>query len=327
MSKFYQKLEEIRRRGDIYVIAEVGSNYQTHDDLVGAVSLAKACGADAVKYQYLHQSELYGPDPVCDIGFPLERLKAKCDHFGIDFLCTAFSPEGVSHVDKFVDAHKVASSEMQHLRLLEAVNKTVKPVLLSTGAQGLNDVLIVLEWFRDRDPERMVIPLHCNVSYPTRFVDIARLNAISEMAYIYGYSDHTTSIDVVPSVIKNHGCTVLEKHFNPHEYTNTPDAPHSLNVIEFKAMVEVLRGRKPAITEENEARLMHVRRIVATKEIKPGDVLKEGVNIGIFRVKQPDAHGVSPFFIKSFEGQTALTAKQPGDGISYGDASKRRAWA
>jgi sialic acid synthase SpsE len=307
--------------GKVYVIAEVGSNWKTHDDLINSINMAKAAGADAVKFQYFRREELYGPAYELDSEFPLEKLASKARFIGIDFLCSAFSPEGVARVDPFVEAHKVASSEMAHIRILEAVKKTGKPVILSTGAYHCDDIKRSIDFFG----KYTVIPMHCNISYPTKLTDLKKLqrmlyHKLVGIGKVWGYSDHTLSIDAVPAFLCGIlGASVYEKHFNPFDLTDTPDAPHSLNQNEFKIMCSYLNGQPIDGTEENEARLMHVRRIIALRDLKPGDTLKEGENIGIFRSKKPDTNGASPFLIRQLEGKSVNREIQLGDGVSVSD--------
>lgn len=315
MSAFYDKLKSYKADGKAYVIAEVGSNWRTRQDLLSSVMIAKACGADAVKFQYLDPSELYGPVAQIDKTFPLSALREKCDAAGIDFLCSSFSPEGLKEVNKYVDAHKIASSEMSHLRLLEAAKATGKTILLSTGAYFMTDVVRVIQFLSGAE----VVPLHCNVSYPTKHVNLKKFESLKVLAGVVGYSDHTTNIDAVPVLMQSLGATVYEKHFNPFGYTNTPDAPHSLNADEFKCMVTNLRGVPNDYTEENEARLMFVRRVIALKDLQVGDTLKEGDNMGIFRSKVADANGANPFLITRLEGKRMNKVLAQGAGISAVD--------
>lgn len=318
---FYDKALEKKKDGRVYVIAEVGSNYKSHNDLFESVAKAKAAGADAVKFQYFAKNELHGPEFELDQTFPLEKLAEKCQATDIDFLCSAFSPEGVERVNPFVSAHKVASSEMSHIRILEAVMKTGKPMILSTGAYFLSDILRVMNFLGDYP----VVPLHCNISYPTKLVDLKKIKRLLDSKVIgthrpWGYSDHTLSIDAIPAFLCGIlGASVYEKHFNPFDYKDTPDAPHSLSQHEFKIMCSYLNAVPMDGTEENEARLMHIRRIIATKDLKPGDVLKEGVNMGIFRSRKPDANGVNPFAIKALEGKAVKREIEQGEGISIQD--------
>lgn len=314
---FYQKILDYKKLGKTYVIAEVGSNYRDYNDQINAVSMAKAAGADAVKFQYFDASELYGPisqiNPLCY----LPQLKAKADAVGIDLICSAFSPEGMKQIDQYIVAHKIASSEMSHIRLLEMAKKSDKPLILSTGGYFLPDIARVLKFLGDKE----VVVLHCNISYPTKYADMKKFNDMKAMFpnVILGYSDHTINIDVVPMAFASAGAVIIEKHFNPFNLTDTPDAPHSLSLAEFKQMVSCLRGSPSAYSEENEARLRHIRRIVATKDIAPGDILKENDNIGIFRSRVDDAAGGNPFLIEKLEGRQAKREVKTGYGLSASD--------
>lgn len=301
--------------GRVYVIAELGSNYKTHDQLFSAIYHAKSAGADAIKYQFFNREELFSNEfTLSDL--PLAQLKEKCDSVGIDFLCTAFSPQGMLEVNKYVDAHKIASSEMAHIRMLDLAKAFAKPVMLSTGGQGLEDIKYARQYLGS--PETII--MHCNLAYPAKFVDIGKLHSILDYFRCpWGFSDHTTSIDAIPFAMLNAGAYVYEKHYNPHSLNDTPDAPHSLNQEEFKAFVDVLRGHTPAYTEENEARLRHVRRLIATKDISAGETFEENINFGIFRSRKDDAHGSSPFAIAKVQGRKAKRDFFKGDGIFVGD--------
>lgn len=314
---FYEKILDKKAKGDCYVVAELGSNWKTHQDLIDSVVKAKQSGCDAIKFQCFTRNELYGPNYEISKAFPLAQLREKADAVGIDMLCSAFSVEGVEEVNKFVDAHKIASSEMSHLRLLEAVKATGKPLVLSTGGYFLTDIARVLNFLGNHE----TVVMHCNVAYPTKFVDIKKYAGIRRLFQgPLGYSDHTTSIDAVPMVFQGLGACVYEKHFNPFNYTDTPDATCSISCEEMKILTEVLKGHDVSFTEENEARLMHVRRIIAIRGISPGEVLREGYNMGIFRSKKPDANGVNPFAIGSLEGKRSIKTIATGDGISLTDA-------
>ncbi|MBK9203495.1 MAG: N-acetylneuraminate synthase family protein, partial [Candidatus Obscuribacter sp.] len=47
-----------------------------------------------------------------------------------------------------VEIHKIASCENTHLRLLEAVAKTGKPVIMSTGASNIEEIAWAVDFFR-----------------------------------------------------------------------------------------------------------------------------------------------------------------------------------
>ncbi len=324
MSEFYDKLLAYKKESKVYVIAEVGSNWKEISDCANAISLAKNCGADAVKFQSFSEKDLYGTGNN-DLNLPLNiiaLLKEKADAVGIDFLCTVFEPSRVKDVDPYVLAHKIASCEMADIRLLEAAVKSEKPTIVSTAAYTISDIARTIDFLKANRKEEIAV-MHCNLAYPARYVDLPKFKQIAELTEKYGtllgFSDHTTSVDAVAEFMKESNITVYEKHFNPMDYTDTPDAEHSLSTDQFKAFVAILRGSTPELTEENEARLKVLRRLIATQDIKKGELLVEEKNFGIFRSRVNDANGASPFALGLVSGKSANRDIAMGEGISVGD--------
>jgi sialic acid synthase SpsE len=320
-----------------YIIAEVGSNWQTFDHAKESISAAKAAGADAVKFQLFDYGDLYGfnPNDELDTWHPMfqiyewmPKLKEKADACGIEFLCTAFSPELVEAVDPFVPIHKIASSDLNYPQLLKAVAKTVKPVLLSTGASNVNEIHYAYIQFMD--PCEVVL-MYCVSAYPARTVDLRVMNVIrDEFVDKYpqcsvrtGFSDHTTDMVWTPLSAVLAGATVIEKHFTAFPELDTPDRPHSLTAEEFKFMVENLRGvRKPVIgptPEEKDMVLRHKRRLIATRDIAVDECLAYGENFGAYRSLEDDSRGLSPFAWESVHGKKAQKEIKRGNGISTED--------
>ena len=224
------------------IIAEIGSNWKTYDDCVRAIRIAKKCGADAVKFQYFTSADLYGVSGKAVACIPNTRaLSIEANAHDIEFMCTAFHPMGYVEVDPWVKRHKIASSEITDESILRAVNDLKKPVIVSTGGASFEEIDRALE-ILNKCP---VTLLYCVVSYPARVVDFRHLYAmVGRYGSLcsYGYSDHSTDVLCIPSLSRSFGATVLEKHVNFFDYTDTPDAPHSLSKYEFALMVKHLRG-------------------------------------------------------------------------------------
>lgn len=306
-----------------YIIAEVGSNWTDLEDCLLSVRAAKACGANAVKFQLYTPEALYGFDPEPSKHWLkgdlraswLPTLKAEADFYGIHFMCSAFSPELAEKVNPYVSIHKVASSEMNHRRLLERLNSFGKPVILSTAASSEPDILQALTYLK----EIQVCLMYCVGSYPAKDVDLRCLRLLERHAPMVGYSDHTTDVRVIPRVAVRNGAEVIEKHFTAI-VAQTPDSPHSLNVREFDLMVKSIRNKQlPAVLgpqmDERDMLLKHKRRLKVIKDIKTGDKLMEDVNFGAFRSLEEDALGFSPFVIDMFNGLTASKDLKPGDSV------------
>lgn len=331
-----------------FIIAEVGSNWSTLEDCLTSISLAARCGADAVKFQAYTFEALTGhaQHPISDTHsrmaageLPtdwLPKLKEKADACGIELMCSAFSPELYEAVDPFVNVHKVASAELTHLRILQTLRRLGKPVILSTGASGEADIRGAIDvlTYRASGPSdkkaagRMegvpVILMYCVAAYPAQSIELDVIPLMRKTFGVpVGYSDHSTDVLNIPVQACHWGnAVVLEKHVNFVESTG-PDAPHSLNTDQFKAMVKRIRNEHTvAIGPSAEERGMitrHNRRLIATRDIPTGTALIEGHNFGIYRSLKDDTKAAHPFMIDQMVGKSVKRDIPAGDGIAPGD--------
>ena len=154
---------------DIQIIAEAGSNWRLgsyeRDLKMGKalIEIASESGADIVKFQtykaetvyvknagnsdYLSESGINEPISSIfeDLSMPYEMIPELADYCkkqNVEFMSTPFSIQDAKAIDPFVKRHKIASYEISHLRLIEFVAKSKKPLILSTGAATLDEI----EW-------------------------------------------------------------------------------------------------------------------------------------------------------------------------------------
>lgn len=93
-----------------------------------------------------------------------------------------------------------------------------------------------------------------------------------------GLSDHTTSV-IVPSIAVALGARTIEKHFTLDQNQKGPDHRSSLDPINFKNMVSLIRQteislgqEKKIITKSEKPNLKFARKsIVAKRNIKRGE--------------------------------------------------------
>lgn len=318
-----------------FVIAEVGSNFKTIEDCISSISMAKACGADAVKFQLFRPYDLYGPgvmpwdsvykSPYLNPNW-LPRLKEKADACEIEFMCSAFSPELLDAVNPFVNIHKLASSEMCHMGMLDKLKQFNKPTIISTGAQTQPDMLAVFHYLKGLP----IIPLYCEAAYPSKHVNFDvfhRLKTQLFRDYPWGFSDHTLDVIENPRRAVRMGACVIEKHVN-FAGVKSADSPHSLSTDEFKVMIKAVREKlEPYIgptVAELPMLLRHKRRILATRDIRAGETLIEGQNMGVYRSLKDDTNAAHPFMIKEMIGKTVKRDFKSGEGISLKDVSQDR---
>lgn len=297
------------------LIAELGSNWKTFDDCKNAISLAKAAGADAIKFQLYTHAELYGTPGTLPGEMPREwipRLAEKARATDIEFMCTAFSHDGVRFVDPYVDTHKLASSEMCHRGMLDALKATGKPLIVSTGAQTQRDITNVAEYLAGR----ATTWLYCEAAYPSRHSDLRRMAQLAALIQApVGYSDHTLDVYNAPLIAQALGAVILEKHFNPFDYTDTPDAGHSLSTEDFLRMVHALKGIQEPLgptRAEMPMVLSHKRRLIATRAIALGEALTPE-NHGAYRYKHQDTEALHPMV--NSNGLRTIVSINPGSPI------------
>jgi len=306
-----------------YIIAEIGSNWTNLSDCLNSVRLAKACGADAVKFQAFTYKDLYGFEsetklPSLPLGW-LPSLKEESDRVGIEFMCTAFSVETLCAVDRFVNRHKLASSDLLHIRMLEKLNRIGKPVYMSTGGEKSGtDISAALSKLPNCDKTLM----YCVANYPARLVDLRKISQMREAFKVdVGYSDHTVDVTCIPVMAQLQGATAIEKHVNFAEVESV-DSPHSLTTKEFKIMCGILTDPNYKFgVSESSFPLRHNRRIVATKNLNRDTVLEEGINFAIARSLSDDREGAHPFLADEMQGKRTLCAIAKGSGISLRDVA------
>lgn len=298
-----------------FIIAEIGSNFRSLDDCIKAVKIAASVGADAVKFQLFDDKSLYGEDTLQESTgsirkgwlFTLQDIAVKCD---IELMCSAFSPELYQHINSFVNIHKVASAEALHPRILEQINKFQKPVFISTGGKFIHDL--------DRINSVISVPLiflYCVSNYPAKNINLENIKYLRDHCHhLVGYSDHTIGIKTAIGAAKV--ACVIEKHLNPFGYSDTPDAPHSIGAEDFRLMISEIRGQTGVCEEEMHCK--HNRRVIAIDDIKQGQILREGINIGIYRSKVYTPY-LSPMLINSMIGQIAKRDIKKGQAITQLD--------
>lgn len=321
-----------------FVIAEVGSNWDTFDDCLESISEAKKAGANAVKFQMFDLKTLYGFHPKRKVkrrnffGFErtyeepreelhggihktwVEPLFEKCRGLGIEFMCTPFSVEDAEFLNPYVNYHKIASSDLDFKQLFEAMVRFQKPVFFSTGGHDLAAIQRALTLLGSVPS----VIMYCVSAYPARAVQLQNIQKLKDrFKNFVGYSDHTTQVLDIPLLAADYGAVVIEKHFKIRDMT-TPDNPHSLNPEEFSLMVSNIRGKHPIALgsyEEKDMYLKHNRRLVAIQNIKKGDKLLLDVNFGAFRSLKPVHIGLNGWLAEDVNGRISNHDILQGDAI------------
>lgn len=261
--------------GRAFVIAEIGNNHNgSVDRAIEMVDQAVAMGADCAKFQMRHLDEIYrqrtlrrdgedlGTEYVLDLlrRFELSvcdqrRLADYCAQQGILYLCTPWDASSVAVLESFaVPAYKVASADLTNLPLLDRLCATAKPLILSTGMSRRVEVQATVD-FLTRRGARFVL-LHCNSTYPAPFHDI-QLKWMAQLRDIHplvGYSGHERGTAVSLAAVALGAC-VIERHFTMDRSMEGPDHAASLEIAEFKRLIEGIREIEQALGNGREREL------------------------------------------------------------------------
>ena len=308
-----------------FIIAEVGSNWKRSNILEENLALARRhiydaslCGVNAVKFQFFTHRELYGVDGPNDYNLPsnwLPILAHDCARNNVEFMCSAFSEEGLKYVDSFVNIHKIASSEALHLKLLEAAKKTGKPFLVSNS--GLTD-----QEYLQMNHYQPTAVLICSAKSPAKTEDYSLSFPIG------GLSDHTLDETLALMAI---GCnaSIFEKHFDALSdfkgVKPSPDSSVSVGPQALERYCTLIRRAYYAFANEVQSydplfKSRWQRRLKVTKPLKAGqDILEYGINFGIYRSLNDDSRAAGPLELSQFQGKRVKREMKPQDGLWFDD--------
>lgn len=317
-----------------YLIAEAGVNHEGNMDFAKRLIYeAKEGGADAIKFQTYKaatiaskhspaywdlskepttsQYELFKKyDTFWQDEF--EELKTYCDSVCIEFMSTPFDIESANFLNDLMDVFKISSSDLTNKPFIEYMCGFGKPILLSTGASNLDEIVEAVGWI-----EKLGNPLallHCVLNYPTSDEN-ANLGMIKSLQkhfprQIIGYSDHTLPGNMkVLEVATLLGAVILEKHFTFDKTLPGNDHYHAMDKEDLKVfrsnidkVFELLGSfEKATLPSEQPARENARRSLVAARPIAAGKVIKKSD----LTWKRP-ASGISPRNIDDVVGRIAV---------------------
>lgn len=338
-----------------FIIAEAGSNWRmgsTKKDLEAAkklIEVAAEAGANAIKFQVFRPDTIYVPNAgssgylssagiekemqeiFTDLAMPYDMiptLAAHAEKNGIEFMATPFSKQDFLAIDPYVKKHKIASYEIGHIRLIELIAKTGKPTFMSTGAANESEIAWAVETFKKNQGGHLTL-MQCTACYPANAHSL-NLRSISWLQERFqcqvGLSDHSQEANTAPVAAVTLGATAIEKHFTLDSSLPGPDHAFALEPHALKSMVAAIRDTEKMLgswvktihPSEMELRNFARRGLQAIQEIQKGDLLKEGVNIGILRPgNQP--LGIHPKFLEQVEGKRATRHIPLGNGLQVND--------
>ena len=247
------------------VVAEIGNNHDGHiRQAERLIDAAAEAGADAVKFQtHIADAEMlpstptppHFDEPRYELTKRMEltrddhlRLKALAEESGLVFFSSPFSVDAVELLEEVgVPAYKIASGEVTNPPLVEAVAATRKPVLLSTGMSGMEDVERAAAILRESGSPFLVMQCTSTYPCPPELVNLRAMVAMGERLGVpYGLSDHTRGVWTSVAAVAL-GAVTVEKHFTLSKRLYGPDHHASLVPEELVQLVDGVREVEAAL--------------------------------------------------------------------------------
>lgn len=325
---------------NVMIIAELSANHNgSLKTAIETIKAAKRTGADAIKLQ------TYTADTITiDCNKPDFQIKGTiwegqnlytlykqaytpwewheelfrvAKEEGLICFSSPFDKTAVDLLESLnTPAYKIASFEITDIPLIEYVASKGKPVIISTGIAGIEDIELAIDACK-RNGNEQIILLKCTSSYPAP-VEEANLAMIPDMAkrfgVITGLSDHTMGI-TVPIAATILGAKVIEKHFILNRSVGGPDASFSSDEIEFTKMVKAVREAEMAIgkvdytlTENMLKSREYCRSLYVIADIKAGEIITDK-NVKSIR----PGYGIHPKYYKDILGKKVKRDFEKGD--------------
>jgi N-acetylneuraminate synthase/pseudaminic acid synthase len=288
----------------VFIVAEMSANHCGDIELAKKIiKAAKECGADAVKLQTYTadtltldcDSEIFHTSPGSlwegttmyklyqQAQTPWEwqgKLKKYADSVGIELFSSPFDCSAVDFLESIlVTRYKIASPEAMDYLLIEYAAKFGKPMIISTGMVSLEEIQEAINTCKKVGNNDITL-LKCTSDYPASLEQM-NLKTIPDMIKRFscqgvkvGLSDHSMSIEPVVAAVAL-GAVMIEKHFILDRALGGVDSGFSLNLEEFREMVQAVRNTEKALGtvfyQPNDIRKRGARSLFVTKNIKEGE--------------------------------------------------------
>ncbi|MHA2068830.1 MAG: N-acetylneuraminate synthase family protein [Candidatus Thorarchaeota archaeon] len=226
----------------IKFIAEIGSNHNG-DPLraIDLIEVAAHIGCAGVKFQLFEIEKLYHPSVLNNEKYSflkerrtwelpvrwLPELINRTHSLGMLFGCTPFSLDAVEILSQFdIDFYKISSYDILNHRLIDAIAKKGRPIILSIGLANKDEVRQALG--RLSSPHDLYV-LYCVSNYPTSAskVNLERIEQIIPHNITnIGLSDHSANPGVIFRAIYSYFCSLIEFHLDLGDKRGFEYGPH-----------------------------------------------------------------------------------------------------
>ncbi len=309
----------------IFIIAEIGGNYETVEQAKKMVDYAHEAGADAVKLQTYIADKIAQPGSRFEVkGLGeisqyeiVKKFEVDIDSHreifeyirqkGMIVFSTPSCRETADILEQLdTDAYKTGADEITNIPLLKYIARKGKPILMSTGISTMTEISMAIEAIKEEGNEKILLFQTTSI-YPNDPKD-ANLRVMETFKHAFGFpvgfSDHTADI-FTPVAAAALGACMIEKHFCLSRQDPGTDTFFALEPTEFKEMCKGIRiaqealgtSQKYVLDGEKKTAKGFRKSFIAWKDIKRGEILTEENTI----VKRP-GEGIWPIHYKAVLG-------------------------
>jgi len=242
-------------------IAEIGSNWKVSEDmelnwieLENLVNKAAGAGADIIKFQAWNTPKFIHPehpdyDRFKDFELPSEwyaDLIMLCNELKVKFMATAFDKDTADALHELGQKYwKIASGDINHLKLIEHIAKYGQPMYISTGNANMYEIEQAVKTVCKYNSNPLTI-LHCVSKYPTKLNEVG-FNQLKKLVSKYGlthnigWSSHVAYPDasIAASMAKALGATVIETHVCGVD-SGSPDSSFAMTPTQLELFIGVI---------------------------------------------------------------------------------------
>lgn len=324
-------------------IAEISGNHMgSKDRAKELIGLAAKAGANAVKLQtYTAETmtldndlfsvsqdhPLWGGRRLFELyeeaHTPWEwhaELFALCRALNVTPFSTPFDLTAFEFLESLnTPMYKIASLETSDHELILEVAKTMKPIIISTGATEWDEIAEVVQIVKATRNKNLTL-LVCTSSYPAEPKDanLLRMKTLRDAFDVnVGLSDHTLGIGTSIAAIAL-GATVIEKHLTIRRSDGGADGAFSMEPQEFEQLVQEGRDCRTSLGDphwrladsEQESRRLR-RSLYVVKDVVAGQTITQE-NIRAIRPGQ----GCAPKLKNEFIGKKFARSVTSGTPMS-----------
>ena len=250
-------------------------------------------------------------------------LKQHCDEVGIEFFSSPFSVAAVRLLDRIgVQRFKLGSGETDNYLIMDAIRKTGKPLMISTGMSLLSEIDATMEYLKGID----VSIFQCTTEYPTSIehIPIRNIGFFKERYGVeVGLSDHSGSIYPLLLAVAL-GAGMLEFHVTFNKSLFGPDSTSSLDFAQVAELVAGVKAFETMLSlpvgkyidkHQRNMQVIFKKSLAVNRDMVPGD----RICFDDLESKRPVGYGMSTHSYKAVLGRTVQHRLKKWSFLNEGD--------